>query len=137
MPDDSNVRGAGDALVELAERVGRLCREHARNGQLLGLLEAAGREDLMETVTGLLAAPEHAPDLMSRTLDAVERVLAEQGVHGLTRPNREWARLPGVTARTEPVVVHVCPANRCTRAEQAPAHCSLTNQALEPVTLSP
>ncbi|MFJ3714330.1 hypothetical protein [Streptomyces sp. NPDC090057] len=91
----------------------------------------------MDTVTDVLTASEYAPNRMSQILDTVEHVLAEQGVHGLTRPNREWRPLPGVTTRTEPIMVHVCPTGRCTRSEPTPARCSLTNQPLESVPLSP
>lgn len=136
MPNDSVSLLSDDELVELAERVERLCREHSRDGQLRGLLEEDGAEALLDEAMALVTAADFTPARMREVLDEIERVLAAQGVHGLTRPNREWTPLPGVRPQEAAVTARICPLGRCTRAAVGAERCALGGRDLEPVPLT-
>ncbi|KPI34243.1 hypothetical protein OV450_5947 [Actinobacteria bacterium OV450] len=125
-----------EALVELAERVERLCREHGRGGQLVALLEEAGAEDLLDEAVALATSADYAPTRMREVLDAIEGKLAGQGVHGLTRPDRAFSALPGVRSGTGGTAsAHVCPLSRCTRGEAGQGRCALADRPLEAIRI--
>ncbi|MCC0100271.1 hypothetical protein K7B10_36940 [Streptomyces flavotricini] len=125
-----------EALVELAERVERLCREHGRGGQLVTLLEEDGVEGLLDEAVALATAAHYAPARMRQVLDAIERALAAQGVHGLTRPDRAFSALPGVQSGPDGATsAHVCPLSRCTRGEAEQGRCALADRPLESIPL--
>ncbi|MCX5610216.1 MULTISPECIES: hypothetical protein [unclassified Streptomyces] len=124
-----------EALVELAERVERLCREHGRGGQLVALLEEEGAENLLDEAVALATSADYAPTRMRQVLDAIEQALAAQGVHGLTRPDRAFSALPGVQGARRTPSAHVCPLSRCTRGEADQGRCALADQPLEAVPL--
>lgn len=123
--------------MEIAERVERLCGEYGRDGQLAGLLEEAGEEALLDEAVALAGSAAYTPGRMAELLDAIEQAVAGQGVHGLTRPNRQWSPLPGVRPHEEELTVLLCPVERCARSELAPAVCALTGRQLAAVPLVP
>jgi hypothetical protein len=141
-PTDATGHGSAHSssdgrLIELAERLERVCLAHGRGGELRGLLEEAGEETLLDEIGAVLAQDEFRADCLADLLDAVDGALSAQGVHGLTRPNREWRELPGVTAAAPQVEAWFCPVARCTRAEEAPAGCALTERRLEAAPFTP
>ncbi|MEV5516364.1 hypothetical protein AB0L50_26245 [Streptomyces flaveolus] len=124
-------------LIELAERLERVCLAHGRGGDLRGLLEEAGKETLLEELSAVLAQNEFHTDRLAALLDAVDEALSTQGVHGLTRPNREWRELPGVKPAVPQIEAWFCPVARCTRAEKTPADCTLTERRLDAAPFTP
>jgi hypothetical protein len=123
------------ALVELAERVERLCREQGRDGQLTALLEEAGAAGLLDEAVALITSSAYDPQRMRETLDRIERELAAQGVHGLTRPDRAYSPLPGVRVPGQPPSGYVCPLSRCTRGEAVQGRCALADRRLQELPL--
>ncbi|MGW0486063.1 hypothetical protein [Nonomuraea sp. NPDC003214] len=124
-----------EVLAELAERLERLCREHGRGGQLAGMLADAGVEDLLDQLTTQVVADPQEPGRTRELLDAVDEVLAEQGVHALTRPNREWRPLPGVRPGQPELTAYVCPVRCCTRSSPEAGSCALSGKPLEALRL--
>jgi hypothetical protein len=123
------------ALVELAERVERLCREHGRDGQLAALLEEAGAADLLDEAVALVISADYDPRRMREALDRIERELAAQGIHNLTRTDRVFSPLPSVQPPGQPPSGYVCPLSRCTRGQATQGRCALADRRLEQLPL--
>lgn len=138
MPDSTPRSPSGEASLELAERIERLCLEYGRDSQLAAFMEDAGAADLLAAAVKVVVG-EYAPEDMGALLDEIETVLQAAGLHGLTRSNREWRPLPGVRPEAEALTALVCPLDRCTRAEPGPAQtgpgCALSGRPLKTVLL--
>ncbi len=103
----------------------------------MSLLEEAGAENLLDEAVALATSADYAPARMRQALDAIERALAAQGVHGLTRPDRAFSALPGVQSGAgRTTSAHVCPLSRCTRGEAEQGRCALADRPLEAVPLN-
>jgi hypothetical protein len=126
-----------DVVLELGERLARLCTAHA-GGQLADIVAEADAEDLFGDLIGHVLAGDLEPQHLLALLNHFDDMLAVEGLHGLTQPNRQWQALPGLTPqRTESA--WICPLRRCVRAETTatPLPCALAGTAMSRVSLAP